>query len=87
VRNRLLHLQMRKVGDDSYKLVFSAYPPDWRKRRKLVLRRDRFTCQDCGGSDPVAELEVHHRVPISDGGSHELNNLVTLCDGCHDGRH
>jgi len=26
---------------------------------------------------------VHHRIPISNGGDHNLNNLVLLCEDCH----
>ena len=29
------------------------------------------------------KLPVHHIVPASLGGSHELDNLVTLCPPCH----
>ncbi len=86
VRNRLLQLKLRKVDNDHYKLVLSAYPPDWRSRRKLVLHRDRYSCQDCGTSGLGVSLEVHHIIPIGDGGSHDLDNLVALCGECHDRR-
>lgn len=64
-----------------------------------ILRRDNFTCQDCGefhaylnsnglyvpASD--GELEIHHIVPVSVGGGDEPGNLVTLCKQCHKDRH
>ncbi len=27
--------------------------------------------------------EVHHKVPLSEGGTHEESNLVSLCKECH----
>lgn len=62
--------------------------------RRRVLRRDDHECQDCGWthakhwnpSDP-RHLEVHHEHPHSEGGSNDPENLVTLCDVCHDERH
>jgi 5-methylcytosine-specific restriction protein A len=32
-------------------------------------------------------VEVHHRLPVSRGGSHDEGNLLTLCVGCHRGVH
>ncbi len=51
-------------------------------RRTEVLERDRFRCQapGCGNS---RFLEIHHVKPKSRGGGNELENLVTLCSGCH----
>lgn len=59
----------------------SGYPDDWDVRRKRVLRRDSFECQNCGVSNTT--LHVHHETPISQGGGHELSNLVTVCADCH----
>lgn len=27
--------------------------------------------------------EVHHKLPLSEGGTHERSNLVALCKSCH----
>jgi 5-methylcytosine-specific restriction endonuclease McrA len=32
---------------------------------------------------PQTRLEVHHIVPVSDGGSDEPHNLILLCAECH----
>lgn len=37
-------------------------------------------CQICGMEDI---LEVHHRIPIKNGGSNEANNLMILCPNHH----
>lgn len=61
--------------------------------RRKVLQDDNYTCQDCGWehddwnpSDP-RHLEVHHREHVAEGGSNDPENLVTLCNICHDERH
>ncbi len=68
----------------------NGYPPDWKERRKKVLRRDNNQCTQCGWSPLSAkrrtrQLHVHHITAISDGGTNELTNLVTLCHICHRG--
>jgi predicted DNA-binding transcriptional regulator YafY len=61
------------------------YPDDWEQRRKRVLKRDNYECQQCGTMD--TELHVHHTTPISEGGGHELSNLTTICHSCHADEH
>ncbi len=61
----------------------------WPKVKVTVLRRDRFTCQDCGRKGRTLVdgkwkgLEVHHIVPRSEGGTDHPANLKTLCVHCH----
>ncbi|MFJ8041197.1 HNH endonuclease [Kitasatospora sp. NPDC096147] len=55
-------------------------PRDAASRRSRALARDRFTCQLCGSR---SELEVDHKTPVAQGGTWELDNLVTLCRSCH----
>jgi 5-methylcytosine-specific restriction endonuclease McrA len=53
----------------------------WKRTRDKVLARDGHRCIVCG----VTELlEVHHSIPLSEGGPiHDLSNLETLCPTCH----
>lgn len=65
---------------------------EWLKRRRETLERDEYTCQECGVEVGDAEDEtptghVHHKTPRSEGGGDEADNLVTLCESCHDDRH
>lgn len=69
----------------SFREYDGSYPPDWERRRKAVLKRDNYRCRECGAKN--RKLHVHHIVPISDGGSHDLRNLITLCQSCHNSRH
>ena len=61
--------------------------------RRETLRRDNYCCQKCGWnhdmfnrSDPRF-LELHHKVHHKDKGSNEMDNLITLCNICHDEIH
>jgi len=59
--------------------------PSWTTQRRKTLRRDNFQCQICGDTltSPHTKLQVHHIIPRAEGGTDELDNLVTLCDLCH----
>lgn len=61
--------------------------------RREALRRDQHTCKLCGWthddwnrSDP-RHLELHHIKEHAKGGSNEIDNLITLCNICHDDVH
>jgi hypothetical protein len=58
------------------------YPPYWRYIRKKVLERDRNTCQVTGCPSRTV-VHVHHKTPLSKGGSHRIENLITLCEYHH----
>lgn len=62
--------------------------------RVEVLERDDFCCVKCGWnrtmqsqSDPRKILELHHKKPHKDGGENSVENLITLCNVCHDDLH
>ena len=56
----------------------------WRTAHNLTLHRDDCHCRVCGEhwhrENPV---EVHHIIPQKDGGTHNLKNLITLCERHH----
>tara|TARA_B100001123_G_scaffold434797_1_gene561994 strand:- start:584 stop:1210 length:627 start_codon:yes stop_codon:yes gene_type:complete len=57
--------------------------------RSEVLKRDQYTCVDCGASprkDPSVNLHIHHVIPVSKGGKSVIDNLVTNCDACNLGK-
>lgn len=54
--------------------------------REYVLFRDNHTCQACKGKSKCNILNVHHIESRKTGGNAE-NNLVTLCEVCHDKYH
>jgi hypothetical protein len=55
-----------------------GYPPFWNYVRDVVLNADKGRCQ-ISGCPSRTELHVHHKMPLSQGGSHKIENLVTLC--------
>lgn len=69
------------------------YGRNWRQKRKEALKRDNFSCVSCGMSRDEhhqkygKDLDVHHKIPISEFGEPEdanyMTNLVTTCRSCH----
>lgn len=51
--------------------------------RFRALKRDEYQCQRCGCTGSESDLEVHHRTPLSEDGTNDLENLQTLCRPCH----
>lgn len=65
----------------------------WQTIRHECFERDNYKCQYCGsdirellrgGSKPA---EAHHIIPVSEGGTNELENLKTACYDCHKKEH
>ena len=57
------------------------------KLRYQVMRRDGFRCQLCGATQADGvKLHVDHIIPISKGGTSDIENLRTLCDRCNRGK-
>lgn len=54
--------------------------------REYVLFRDNHTCQHCKGKSKDKILNVHHIESRKVGGD-SPNNLVTLCETCHNDYH
>lgn len=57
-----------------------------KKVRFEVFKRDSFKCQYCGGAVPDVTLEVDHIIPVSEGGTNDLINLITSCRECNAGK-
>ena len=52
--------------------------------RQYVLKRDNYTCRICGCKD--AKFHVHHIETRKTGGN-APDNLITLCENCHEKLH
>jgi 5-methylcytosine-specific restriction endonuclease McrA len=73
------------INTGKWKDEYDAYiaSPDWASKREQRLKIDNYICSDCGN---VEKLQVHHKTYIRL--KHELmDDLITLCDGCHTKRH
>lgn len=56
----------------------------WDTLRMNILKRDGFECRDCRSKK---NLEVHHILPLHKGGTNDPQNLMTLCEKCHNRHH
>lgn len=54
------------------------------KVKKEVIRRDNGVCKRCGSGE---NLHFHHHIRFSDGGRHDVDNLMLLCNVCHTEEH
>ena len=57
-----------------------SWPPDWEERKRQVLRRNGSICSRCGKEKNVYLV---HDIPVFEGGTNELDNLVLICSACH----
>ena len=55
--------------------------PEWQAKRNERLRIDNYTCQRCGGK---RNLQVHHLTYANIGCEDVYNDLITMCEACHD---
>jgi 5-methylcytosine-specific restriction endonuclease McrA len=55
-----------------------------RLTKQNVLRRDRYTCQYCGATDPP--MTTDHIIPRSQGGEDSWDNLVCACTVCNNAK-
>lgn len=53
----------------------------WNKFFVSIIReKEGIHCHFCR---TVGDLELHHIIPVKEGGTDEPDNLVYLCKGCH----
>ncbi len=79
----------RKIAERQYNRYLRD--PDTNKRYGRAWRRIRLQyiqahplCEQCeleGRLTPAEE--VHHIVPLTDGGTNDVSNLMALCKSCH----
>ena len=57
---------------------------DWKRKRALVLKRDRYKCVFCGSR----ATQVHHKKYAPQNiGREPIEWLVATCAGCHSDQH
>jgi len=72
--------------DDLPRTLFRQAPTP--KLRMAILKRDGYRCRRCGRrpeNNVDIQLDVHHIRPVGKRGATHEDNLITLCDTCHNG--
>lgn len=55
--------------------------------REHIKNRDDYTCRLCFNKLDHTGLQVHHIIPVANGGDDSYINLVLLCYDCHTNLH
>lgn len=59
------------------------YGAAWKKVRDAYAAAHQL-CEVCLREGRYVKMEeVHHVKPLSEGGTHEMSNLIALCKSCH----
>ena len=59
------------------------YGKTWHRIRTRYVKMHPF-CEECLKSGVLVPVqEVHHILPLTEGGTNEESNLVSLCKSCH----
>lgn len=88
-----------RTPKDPRRLVIrqKGYGRNWPKQRKAALERDNYSCVKCGRKGKKTrrrwDISVHHirkiiffvdeNINVDYDKANDLDNLMTLCDGCH----
>lgn len=59
--------------------------PRWQKKRLEIFNRDNFTCRFCGETEET--LNVHHLNYANEPWDVPNDQLLTLCENCHEAEH
>lgn len=62
-----------------------GHKDDFPEVAKAIRKLDKFSCVVCATTE--VELHVHHIVYLSNFGTDQRTNLVTLCRSCHEKEH
>ena len=67
--------------------VNKKYGRAWKRIRDRYVREHPLCemCKEDGRLTPTDE--VHHVLPVSQGGTHDRSNLMSLCKSCHNKIH
>ena len=93
-KNALIEFVKYKNNSDNIEYVENVVI---KKNRKAInnsikydiMKRDNFKCQYCGKSPAIDSnviLEIDHILPVSKGGTNEIENLKTICKDCNIGK-
>lgn len=71
-------LQIKKIRDS----IVKGYRKEISNNREDLINLHNKKCDICG-IDCVSILEIHHKLPLQQGGNNHLDNLMVVCPNCH----
>ena len=78
---KLMNKRYEKYGRNP--AVHRRYGRAWKRIRDSYVKTHPF-CEICYGKGILLPVEeVHHKKPLSEGGTHDRGNLISLCKSCH----
>ena len=77
----LRNSQYEKYGRD--KDTKRRYGRAWKRIRDKYAAEHPFCEQSYAKGVLVPTEEIHHKLPLSEGGTHNRSNLIALCKSCH----
>ena len=81
------HLELYIVYNQKYRaakrnaLENGITLPEWEKMKEETQSRCVYCCKK------FEHLEMEHVIPISKGGTHDINNIVPACEKCNASKH
>jgi 5-methylcytosine-specific restriction protein A len=82
-RSEMRDYNMYKRNPETIK----RYGGGWKKIRRAFLMKNPV-CQNCEKNNKIIPAEiVHHIITLDNGGTNEFDNLVALCNNCHEKIH
>lgn len=80
--------QMAEVSPYKHKAFYKT--PEWERKRREILKRDRNACQECKRKGKYRKADtVHHIKHLKECPELALtdSNLESLCRDCHEEKH
>ena len=78
---KLMNKEYEKYGRDPQ--TRRRYGRAWKRIRDSYAKEHPF-CEECMKEGKLVPMEqVHHILPLAEGGTHARSNLVSLCTSCH----
>ena len=73
--------EYEKYGRD--KNTKRRYGRAWKRIRDKYAAEHPY-CERCFARGVLVPVEeIHHKIPLAEGGTHDRSNLIALCKSCH----
>ena len=80
VQSKIKKYYLNKIKDKFNKKRRSIFSQSRDKLMLKIIERDGYFCQEC---EITKKLSLDHIIPLSKGGSDEMDNLQILCVSCN----